>query len=104
VLRSIEDPATGFVFNIPSGCHWDVVVEVPHREGHLQELADSALSQQEGFWLELPVLACLGTERAPTLDYDIDEETRLVCKYLRAFEDGSIDELYKATGGGGPKV
>jgi hypothetical protein len=36
--------------------------------------------------------------------FDVDDETHLVCQYLAANEDGTIDELYRATAHGGPKV
>lgn len=101
MLRSVEDPS-GCVFNLPSGCGWDIVVEVPFRSGHLNEPHD-ALSQEEGLWQELPVLACLGSMVSPPGQLDIDTDTKLVCKYLRAYQDNTIDEFYQ-TDVRGPKV
>ena len=105
------------------------MIEIPYRQGHLDESADDRLSQEEGCWRELPVLACLGgvsldqrlrdsVQNLPVLAYDetlaalqnlasqfdVDDETHLVCQYLAANEYGTIDELYRATAHGGPKV
>ena len=88
------------MFNIASGLSWDVVIEIPHRAGHLDEPAENTLGQEEGLWQELPVLAYLGTTKAPAAAFDVDADTRLVCKYLRAFKDNTIDELYRAAAGG----
>jgi len=105
VLRSVED-STGFVFNVPPGSRWEVIVEIPDRIGHLDEAPADTLSQDDGLWKELPVLASIGTLQRPADAFDLDgENTRLVCKYLKSYQDGTIDELYTSNGGGygGPK-
>jgi hypothetical protein len=47
---------------------------------------------------ELPVLAALGKVQLSVERMDVTGDAMLVCKYLRAYEDGSIDQLY-ASGG-----
>ena len=99
VLRSVDDPA-GSRFNVPPACQWDVLVEIPHRAGHLEE--EAPLSTEEGVLLELPVLHYVGRKVEPTADFDVDDKVRLVCKYLKADREQTIDQLY-TQGGGGPK-
>ena len=103
ILRSVED-SNGFVFNVPPGCSWDVLVEIPDRNGHLDEPVADALSQGEGLWQELPVIACVGQLIHPSALFDLDDETRLVCKYLHADKEKTIDELYSGRGGTAEKV
>ena len=99
----MEDP-DGFVFNVPSNCQWDVLVEIPDRRAHLDEPSQEALSHDEGMCEELPVLTCVGQPHHPIPEFDLEPDTRLVCKYLKAFKDGTIDELYSGQGAAGSKV
>ena len=94
------------MFNVPSACHWTVIVEIPDRHGHVDEPPQAALTLNTGLWKELPVIACVGEQQHPSNLFDLDQDTsgdmvavRDVCKYLSALEDGTIDELY--SGGGG---
>ena len=79
-----------------------MLIEIPHRKGHLDEPAGEALSDEAGLLLELPLLAHVGTKVAPAASLDLDAEVQLVCKYLHADHTKSIDALY--TAGGGRKV
>jgi hypothetical protein len=90
VLQSVED-STGFVFTVPPGCQWEVLIEIPDRAGHLDELIPT--SPEESLWLELPVVACLGHEQTPSNEFELNEDTKLVCTYLKALHDGKIDTL-----------
>ena len=101
VLRSVKDPKGDFVFNVPPACGWSIIVEVPHRPGHLDEM--HPISDDEGVLQELPTLAYVGEKLTPTATFDLNPEARLVCKYLKAYDDNSIDQMY-GEGGGGPKV
>eukprot|EP00966_Prymnesium_polylepis_P057371 1328503-Prymnesium_polylepis.1 len=102
LLRSVDNPA-GVRFNVPPGCKWDVLIEIPHRAGHLEEEPDSMLTTEAGIQLELPVLDFVAKKLSPPKDFDVNGEVKLVCKYLRAFEDGTIDQLYTSQGGADPK-
>ncbi len=46
---------------------------------------------------EIPALGFLGTPRHidPGCDYRVDKDVQLVCKYLKAYDSGAIDMLYK---------
>eukprot|EP00908_Phaeocystis_cordata_P013252 Transcript_24297.p2 GENE.Transcript_24297~~Transcript_24297.p2 ORF type:complete len:659 (+),score=143.51 Transcript_24297:4110-6086(+) len=101
VLRSVEDPA-GSRFNLPPGCRCEVLVEIPHRAGHLEE--EEALGTKAGLLQELPVLYYTGTSIEPPKEFDVNDEVKLVCMYLKADKDGTIDHLYTRGEGGGPKV
>jgi len=94
VLRSVAHPESGLLFNIPSGSEWAVLVELPHRGGHLDEDQPRADSDPSWVFEELPVVALVGTMQTPPAVYDIDDEARLVCKYLNAYVDGTIDCKY----------
>ena len=104
VLRSVDDPA-GSRFNVPPACQWDVLVEVPHRAGHLEEA--EPLTTEEGMLRELPVLHHIGQKMEPPSAFDLgllaNDGVRLVCKYLKADQEQTIDQLYTQGGGGGPK-
>ena len=101
VLRSVED-SSGFVFTVPPGCGWEIVVEIPDRAGHLDEPATTELD--EALWRELPVLACMGQQQSPPAKFEINDDARLVCTYLKALRDERIDAVYGGSGGpSGPK-
>ena len=100
VLRSVDDPA-GSRFNVPPACQWDVLVEIPHRAGHLEE--EAPLSTEEGVLQELPVLHYIGQKVKPPANFDVDDRVKLVCKYLKADREQTIDQLYTGQGGGGQK-
>ena len=99
ILRSVED-SNGFVFNVPPGCRWDILVEIPDRRGHLEEPPEEALSQDEGMWQELPVLMCVGQRQLPSTRLDLNDDTRRVCSYLHAFKHQTINQLYSGGRGG----
>lgn len=101
VLRSIEADT---VFNVPPSSKLKVFVEIPDRCGHLQEL--EACSTSEIGWIadEIPVLAASSTFRDATrAPFDVNEAATHVSKYLKSYEDGSIDQLY-GSDSSGPKV
>ena len=111
ILRSVEGSSSSLVFNVPPSSRLQVCVEIPDRRGHLEELdAHGRPLIDEGnlTWLmdELPVLAAVAHfENASEAPFHIGvgSEAMHVSKYLKAYEDGSIDHLYAADGIG-PKV
>jgi hypothetical protein len=102
VLRSVSDPLSDIVFNLPPGGTLTVLVEIPDRDSHLEALPDeeclsaSARAARDCCMLaeELPVIAALGEMVSPPSLIDVTSDVQLVCKYLRALEDNSIDQLY----------
>ena len=92
----MEDPLTGNSFRFPGGLKWSVYVEVPSYELNIQPEDSLAL-----FLQAIPTLDMLGTHQVlPKMQYTVDEEVQLVCKYLNAYKnagdlDKGIDRLYK---------
>ena len=119
ILRSIEDPHSDAVFNLPPGCEFTVLVEIPDRDGHLESSPggealweeDSSAEQNRRtlFAEELPVLDAIGSMvDAAQQPFELNHEATHVCKYLKAYDlpsgsEGSIDQQYGG-GRGGPKV
>lgn len=66
--------------------------QVPSRDSDVTP--EEVLSQ---FLNEIPVLALIGTKHrvGPEVNYTIDEDVQLVCKYLNALKSGEIDRLYE---------
>jgi hypothetical protein len=95
ILHSVYDPSSGEVFNLPPGNKLSVLVEIPDRAGHLEE--ESGMDNCSGLDIELPVLAAVGKAFiASKSPFDISDEALHVAKYLKAFENGSIDNLFDA--------
>ena len=48
------------------------------------------------FFGEVPVLQLIGSTQLidSSIPYDVDEDVQLVCKYLKAYEEGMINMLY----------
>ena len=85
VLQSIYDPSTGSFFH--SGIHsYDLFVELDCGEDELGWLGSN-----------VPILTCCDSIIQPPPDYIIDVQTRRVCTYLRAFDDGTIDRKFNPT-------
>lgn len=88
ILRCIYDPSSGSCFH--SGMHsFDIFVEL-----------DGATNEEAGrAWLaeNAPVLSCCNDIIQPPLDYNIDHQTRRVCTYLRAYDDGTINRKFNPT-------
>ena len=112
VLRSVEDPLSDVVFNVPPGCKLEVFVEIPDRDAHLEpppnglalDDSDRVIRDFKLLQDEIPVLAALGAfEDAEASPFEISDDTKHVCKYLKAADDGSIDQTF-GSGAGGPKV
>ena len=82
VLQSIYDPSTGTFFH--SGTHsYDLFVELDCGEDEIGWLGSN-----------VPILTCCDSIIQPPSDFIIDEQTRRVCTYLRALDDGTIDRKF----------
>jgi len=101
ILKSVEDPESGQLFNVPPGSELQVFVELPDRHSHLDEHDVKFASRQAKFDTDIPVLAAVGCfVDASTKPFDVTPEALHVAKYLMSYENGTIDQLY---GGGGTK-
>ncbi|KAJ1631512.1 hypothetical protein T492DRAFT_54450 [Pavlovales sp. CCMP2436] len=93
VLRLVGGSTVDVPYALRADAGWHVIVEVPSLIGH----APGVSGAEQARWLRdigLPALFYLSTELTPNLVYDLDDETRRVCKYLRAFSDGSINRKF----------
>ena len=52
------------------------------------------------FYKEVPILRLLGSSRCISSDtpYKVDDEVQLVCKYLRAYKEERIDQMFSERG------
>lgn len=91
ILGYVEDMDTGLSFHLLGGPGWHVYVEVPSRD--INMTCDETLEQ---FFGDIPTLGLLGSPHLVSNDapYIIDKEVQLVCKYLKAYKEKRIDELY----------
>lgn len=101
ILGYVEDPLTGTSFRYPGGLEWAIYIEVPSLDLALSP--DKSLLQ---FREAIPTLELLGSNHQifSQMPYTIDDDVRLVCKYLSAYKltcsgkvghDKGIDRLYK---------
>ena len=82
VLQSVYDSSSGSCFH--SGTHlYDLFVELDCGEDGLRWLGSN-----------VPILTCCDNIIQPPSDFIIDEQTRRVCTYLRALDDGTIDRKF----------
>lgn len=93
VLRLVGGGGSEPPFALPSDAGWDVFVEVPSLVGHA---ADAAGVNQAAWYAEhaLPLLWLVGTIVEPPAEFEVDERVRRVCKYLRAYSDGTINRKF----------
>ncbi|CAB9513447.1 protein ligase RNF213 [Seminavis robusta] len=77
---------------------WTIYVELPSMlRGGNGETAVGAT--QEWLRKHVPVLSICGEVRQPEQRFSVDDATRRVCTYLRAYEDGTIDRKFKPGSG-----
>ena len=91
-LGFVQDPSTGHSFRLKTGKGWRVYIEVPSMPG--QDEAHTALVS---FQDHVPCLKYIGTKHHVTANdpLDVDDDTQLVCKYLKALTHGNrINRLY----------
>jgi Mg-chelatase subunit ChlD len=88
LLRSVCDPMSGRSFHLGERS-WKIYVELP--AGTMP--ADDALR------MNMPVLEFCGSMHAPPIEFEVDQETRRVCTYLRALRDGTINRKFVASRG-----
>ena len=82
ILGYVEDPLTGHSFRFPGGLEWSVYVEVPSY-GLNTKLNDSL----EKFLQDIPTLKLVGSTHTVVPEmYTVDEEVKLVCKYLADYK------------------
>ena len=85
LLGTLYDSSSGNCFH--SGVHsYRIFVEVT--------LPGCEASCQSWFSRYIPILSCSCDFVRPPLEYLIDDQTRRVCTYLRAYDDGTINRKF----------
>jgi hypothetical protein len=89
-LRFVRDSESALSFHLGEA-NWRIYVELPNL-GSDNNTIDSVSA-----WLRthVPVLHLSCTLETPPTRLVIDSETRRVCTYLRAYEDGTIDRKFE---------
>lgn len=91
ILGYIEDPNSGVSFTLQQWLNWTFYIELP-----CQCLSDTEDTILHRFVQDFPILGLIGQ---PILVSDqtklsITKEVQLVCKYLKAYDEGRINRLY----------
>ena len=91
ILGYLEDPRSGLSFTLQLWLNWTFYIEIP-----CQCLSDTEDTMLRRFVQDFPILELIGQ---PILVSDqtqlsVTKEVQLVCKYLKAYDDGRIDRLY----------
>lgn len=89
VLRSVKGYDSSQSFHL-GDCSWRIYLEFPNDGG--ESTRDSVEK-----WLRkhAPILLLCGTLVTPPTDFLVNEETRRVCTYLRAYDNGTIDRKFE---------
>lgn len=90
VLRFVRDSESALSFHLGEA-NWRIYVEFPNLG------SDNSTINSVTAWLQrhVPVLYLCCTLETPPTRLAIDPETRRVCTYLRAYEDGTIDRKFE---------
>lgn len=95
VLRLVGGSEDGLPYPVPADAGWHVLVEVPSLIGHA---ADAAHVDQADWYATraLPLLWLVGHGDIvePPDEFEIGDEARRVAKYLRAYNDGTINRKF----------
>ena len=85
----IYDTVSGQCAYVAAAHSWVVFVEVTGQ--------DDQIGCKDWLKQNLPILAHSSDIRLPPSDFIVDDETRRVCTYLRAYDDGTIDAQFDPT-------
>lgn len=91
-LGFVHDEISGNSLRIRSCCKWRVYVEVPSLQGD-----DSGEQSVDLFQRAAPFVSYVSTRKQilPDCSFDVDEDAQFVCKWLKAYDTGSINRTYK---------
>jgi hypothetical protein len=90
VLRFVRSSRSAESFHLGESL-WDIYVELPNND-------DSSTRDSVAKWLRqnLPILSLCGTFRTPPARFAIDDVSRRVALYLRAYDDGTINRKFES--------
>ena len=87
--RSVQSPINGETFFM-GWSKWCIYVEIPNiGSSDVEHETMNALRRY------LPILSICSIIESPSQDFAIDDKSRRVCTYLRAFSDGTINRKFK---------
>lgn len=89
VLRVVRDPASAKSFHL-SESNWRIYLELPN-----SECESTSGSVQAWLCRHIPILLLCGRLETPPTSLILDEPTRRVCTYLRAYDNGTIDRKFE---------
>lgn len=96
VCGTLTDRISGLTFSLPNDQHWTFFIEIPHIEKYNRSIKDN-------FNQILPIISLLNsnsfeevTEKTHKLHIGSQEE--LVARFLKAYENQTIDQLYVENG------
>jgi hypothetical protein len=87
VLKAVSTENFASTFSLTAS-RWCLYIELPSFDGQ-------QFSLMQWLRIHIPVLATCGREVHPKQQFSIDAETRRVCTYLRARDDGTINRKYE---------
>lgn len=90
VLGYLEDQSSGLSFRLSLGLNWTFYIEVPCHS--IDQEPQQALEQ---FCEEIPLFNTFGTPLlvSQQIPFSVTPDVQLVCKYLKAYQDGRIDNV-----------
>jgi hypothetical protein len=89
LLGSVQDPQNETTIYL-GGRRWNVFVELQANDSRAFGSVQKQLSQF------IPILGLCSSFDSPPNQYQIDDKSRRVCTYLRAFNDGTIDRKFQS--------
>ncbi|CAF0904066.1 unnamed protein product [Adineta ricciae] len=98
LCRTLHDVTTGLTFSLSTNKHWKFIIEVPY-------ISKCNLSIKENFNQILPLLAIISPntlEEVTNQNYElfIGEEEELVARFLKAYQNETIDQLCRESRSG----
>ena len=95
VCGTLTDADSGLAFSLPNDHHWTFIIEIPHLDKYNRTIS-------ENFNRILPVLSLLNSskfEEVTETNYKlyISNQEELVARFLKAYEDRTINRLYVET-------
>ncbi|CAF1460251.1 unnamed protein product, partial [Rotaria sordida] len=95
ICGCLNDPISGLIFSLSNIQTWKFIIEIPYSDV-------SGVDIQENFNQILPILSIISPltlEEVTNENYQllIDKEEELVARFLKAFENGTIDRMITIT-------
>ncbi|CAF4639261.1 unnamed protein product [Rotaria sp. Silwood1] len=98
ICGCLNDSTSGLIFSLPHTQTWKFIIEVPY-----SDVTD--VSVRDNFNQILPILSIISSSTLEEVTYEnyqlsINKEEELVARFLKAFEDQTIDRIVERTNTG----